>query len=84
MIIKIKIRFKDFQEINYNPTWLTDDGSYMIGCEPIGSKLINGRCYKCDVLMEVYAERGVIGVSYRASLLNIVEDVNESDDDPFM
>ena len=31
-------RLKPFQETCYNPSWITYDGSYMIGCEYIESK----------------------------------------------
>ena len=56
----------------------------MIGSKSIASKLIKERCYRCDVKIEPYAETGVIGVAYRASLSTIAEYVNEIDDDPFM
>ena len=39
---------------------------------------------ECEIKMEHQAERGVIGVAYRAPILNIAEYVDEIDDDPFM
>ena len=79
------IRFTYFRETYFNPIWITDDGTFMIGCQAVKPKFFKGRCYKYDIQMEPYSERGVIGVSYRASLSNLVEDVNDNDDDdPFM
>ena len=65
------IRFTYFREAYFNPIWITDGGTCMIGCEAVKQKIIKGRCYEYDIQMESYSERGVVGVSYRASLSNL-------------